>query len=408
MKKKICIVVAYDYPVPAVKGGAVESLVQFLIDENENNNDFEFTVLTTFDEEAKERSKAYKNTKFIFFRKYALVDSIIDFAYKVNKKIFKLYIPYSIGFVRVLRYLKKHREFDYILFENGKGYMLPLINKVYSKQKILNHMHWYGDGNKKMDTSFGYLLPVSNFVSERWKMRTGRSDKSIFVWNNCFNSSEFEKKPNYEEIEEIRRKIGIDEKEKVLIYVGKVKESKGVRALVNAINEVVGYNIHLLIVGGANHGLNQYTDFERELDMLCSTVKYKVSRTGYVDNINLYKYFGVSDLAIMPSFGEESAGMAGIEAMATETALISTNSGGMPEYMGSEASFMINIQDIDDVNDRRFVERIRDAIQYLLDNESERKKLASEGYRKSRMFTSKKYYERFSDIISEIEKLDEK
>ena len=34
--KRVCIVVPYDYPVPACKGGAIEFLDQILIEENEN------------------------------------------------------------------------------------------------------------------------------------------------------------------------------------------------------------------------------------------------------------------------------------------------------------------------------------------------------------------------------------
>ena len=33
--KKICIICVSGFPVPAVKGGAIETLVQELIDENE-------------------------------------------------------------------------------------------------------------------------------------------------------------------------------------------------------------------------------------------------------------------------------------------------------------------------------------------------------------------------------------
>ena len=46
--KNICVIIPYSYPVPAILGGAVETLVQFLIDENEKAPSFKFTILATY------------------------------------------------------------------------------------------------------------------------------------------------------------------------------------------------------------------------------------------------------------------------------------------------------------------------------------------------------------------------
>ena len=66
----MCIVVPYDYPVPACKGGAIEFLDQILIEENENKNVFQFTVITTYDKLIEEENlSCFENTKFVFFSK---------------------------------------------------------------------------------------------------------------------------------------------------------------------------------------------------------------------------------------------------------------------------------------------------------------------------------------------------
>ena len=63
---KILIITPGKLPVPATCGGAVENLIQQLLDDNEKNTNFEFTVFSLYEEKAFEYSKKYKYTKFIF------------------------------------------------------------------------------------------------------------------------------------------------------------------------------------------------------------------------------------------------------------------------------------------------------------------------------------------------------
>lgn len=62
--KKIAIILPANYPVPAVRGGAVESLMSNLILENEKNPAFNFTVFTIEDEKAVKLQKDYRYTHF--------------------------------------------------------------------------------------------------------------------------------------------------------------------------------------------------------------------------------------------------------------------------------------------------------------------------------------------------------
>ena len=88
--KKICIIVPYDYPVPAVRGGAVETLVEFLINENEKQGIFEFTVLATSSMETEELCKKYKKTVFVLYGKNIILDKILYTVFRVAKKIFHI------------------------------------------------------------------------------------------------------------------------------------------------------------------------------------------------------------------------------------------------------------------------------------------------------------------------------
>ena len=55
--KKIAIITSGALPVPATKGGGVETLVQILLEQNEKKQDFDCTVFTVSDNAAVEKQK---------------------------------------------------------------------------------------------------------------------------------------------------------------------------------------------------------------------------------------------------------------------------------------------------------------------------------------------------------------
>ena len=77
MLNKILLISPCGLPVPAVKGGAVATLIESLIKENENNETIKLTVVSSFFEKAKEESYKYKNTNFIFIK----ITKSINFKY---------------------------------------------------------------------------------------------------------------------------------------------------------------------------------------------------------------------------------------------------------------------------------------------------------------------------------------
>ena len=58
-KKNVCLIVPNVFPVPAVNGGACETLVETLIKENEKLNKINITCVSIYDEKAYKKSKEY-------------------------------------------------------------------------------------------------------------------------------------------------------------------------------------------------------------------------------------------------------------------------------------------------------------------------------------------------------------
>ena len=63
---KIAFLTVGTSPVPATKGGAVENLIEDLLDENENKHCFDFSVLSLYEDKAWKQAKKYKYSDFYF------------------------------------------------------------------------------------------------------------------------------------------------------------------------------------------------------------------------------------------------------------------------------------------------------------------------------------------------------
>lgn len=393
-RKNICFITQCNLPVPAVKGGAVESLVEFLINENENKTAFNITVISINDISAKAEAKKYRFSKFIFINsKNKILNKFYSVIYKVLKKI-GIYIPFCIEYYDVYKYLKKTKDlYDFVIYEAGPTTQIPLIQKIVDKKKILVHLHWDGLGNLKKDKSFNYLIPVSNYIGQRWQQATGRSKGKIKVLPNCVNISLFQKKISNDSKNKLLKKLKINNKDFIIVFIGRIVPEKGVLELIKAINLITEDNITLLIVGSSNFGKSTKTKYERKVYEEIKKSKKNIIQVGYVPNNNLYEYYSLADIAIMPSVFEEPAGMVCIEAQAYGIPLIVTNVGGLSEYC-SNSTILIEKENL--------VNNLVEKITFLYKHPEVYEKMISEGKAKSKIYNMKTYFKNFEKIISEI------
>ena len=394
--RKICIICPWGFPIPAVKGGAVETLMQFLIEENESEPHFQFTLLTTYDETAERLAKQYKYTEYVGFKGNPYLDKPWDFCFRAVKKVFHTYLPCTPRMFRVIDYVKGNRhQFDYILLECGSSYMLPCLAKVFPKERILAHLHWTGDGNKKLDDNAGHVLAASDFIAKEWQRRTSCSDDKLYVLPNCCNDEAFSKDLNDKEIRDLKDKLGIKD-EKVIIFVGRIIEGKGILDLIKALQNVSVKDVVLLVIGRANFGQGTITEFEKEIDTQIKKSKVKIIHSGFVKNEELYQYYSISDLFVNPTKLEEAAGMVNVEAMMTGTPIITTNKGGIKEYV-ADAGILLEVDDC-------FVNNLTAEIDRLLSNEDLLEQYGAKAKLQGERFTGKKYYRQFVEIMDEIDR----
>ena len=88
-KNKVSIITNGYFPVPATMGGAVEALVENLIHQNEVEQQLNLTIFSCYEQDAKEISKKYKNTQFVFIKIPGLIKWMDKILFGIGKYLLK-------------------------------------------------------------------------------------------------------------------------------------------------------------------------------------------------------------------------------------------------------------------------------------------------------------------------------
>jgi glycosyltransferase involved in cell wall biosynthesis len=127
-----------------------------------------------------------------------------------------------------------------------------------------------------------------------------------------------------EESEELRASKGINGDQTIVLFSGQFLERKGVPLLVDAIQRMNPDRTQFVLVGHGGHMKSDLLDLASESD--------NVFVHEGMSNEELSKWFSVADLFLLPSYSEGRP-TAIYEAMASETAVLATRVGGIPEQV---------------------------------------------------------------------------
>jgi len=182
----------------------------------------------------------------------------------------------------------------------------------------------------------------------------------------------FEKKGREGEIAEIRSRYG----RKIILFVGRLTQYKGVTYLLEAMKRVSG---RLLIIGAGELGGQLRSQAERD------NVSRKVHFLGELKETEMVPFFHACELFVLPSITRNEAfGLVQLEAMACCKPVVSTNlETGVP-YVNQNGvtGFVVPPRDS---------EALAGAINQLLEDENLRTRMGIEGRRRvERKFTKER------------------
>lgn len=404
---ELAVITGGFLPIPATKGGAVENLVVNLLNENEKNGQIKFTVFSMYEEKAVNEANKYKNAKFIFIKTNPAIKIMDKLIFFLAKNILKKknshsyrYIMQRLAFLnRVSKYLKDN-DYDKILLENHPTQYLALKwRKNYKKyeDKYYYHCHnefpgTYGCGEIIKNTK--KFICVSNFIEQSLIELLNLPKEKFTVLRNCIDVDRFSKTLSQKERDNIKKRYNISSNDKILLFTGRIVPEKGVKEIIEALKKVKYKNYKFLILGSALNELKTKTEYQEQIEHDIQEIADKVVFTGFIKYEEINKFYALADIAVLPSIWNDPAPLTIIESLVSGLPIITTNSGGIPEYATDGSAIILQ-------KDEKIVQNLSENIDYLLNNTQELIKMKEKAIEVSRNLTLENYYLNFKNIIKE-------
>lgn len=403
--KKVAVITSGFLPIPASKGGAVENLIDIFNQENEKYKKIKLVIFSCYDYDAYKVSKKYKNAEFIYIKSNVFIECLDKIIFWIVEHIFKKknsrsyrYILKRLHFYLKASYYLKINDYDKIILENHPSmYLILKFRKNYEKYdgRYYYHCHnefpsCYGCYNIIKNTK--KFISVSNFRSINIKNYLKLNSNKFSVLLNCCDSKAILKEATEKEKMKIKSKFNIKEDDKVIIFIGRIIPEKGVLELIKAIKRVQYEHYKLLIIGASLNSLNVRTQYEKEVEKNIVELKDKISIVGFVNHDELYKYYSIADISVIPSIWDDSAPLTVIESMICGIPIITTKSGGIPEYVDENCACILE-------RDDNLVNNMSNSIDELLKEDEIRRKMKKSCILKAKSFTEFEYYDKFVELI---------
>ena len=392
---KIAILTSGILPIPAVKGGAVENLIDFYLDYNHRHKLHDITVYSVSDKMTEEHPALQSEVNH-----YHHIE-IWSFWSKVRKHIYKMlhgqeYFHYTIEYYmeQAMKDILRQGDFDLIIIENRPAYSLKLASRT--KAKLVCHLHndFLNSETKEAQSIYDALsriITVSDYIGRRVKTIDPDSSKCITV-NNGIDQSAFS--PSIAQAIH-RSDLGLQPHDFVLVFSGRMNEEKGIAELVQAMKLLHETpDIKLLVMGSSFFGDSSAdSPFIRQLKAEASQLRDRIVFTGFIPYSQVPNYLQLADVAVIPSMWDDPFPTSVLEAMCMGMPIITTCRGGIPEEVTPENAIILP-------TDKDIVERMRTAILDLHDNSEKRMLMGQESKRLSTRFNRDRFAEDFFNALS--------
>lgn len=376
MNPHVAVITSGYLPVPNVLGGAVEALDMMMVQENEKTPNFDFTVFSSWapgvDQVVREGN--FKHTDFCFIKTPLLVraaDRCIYWAAKHvlhKKKLMSYrYIAQRLWYInKVSKKLAQPAKnggpaFDKIMIENHATLFMTMQKHGNSERyagKVYYHLHnevLNDFGCIKEISKVKKVLGVSKYIVDTLDTylkehgEPGLREDQKAVWRNGVDTNRFGSEDANRKAIEFRQKFNIAEDDIVFLFSGRLTPEKGAEELLKAFTEVAQKvpNTKLVIAGAFFFNSNIVSPFEQKLRNLASnpTVKNRIIFTGFVNYEDMPAIYAMSDICVLPSIWDDPAPLAVIESLFSGKPLITTRSGGIPEYADEQSAIILERDD---------------------------------------------------------------
>jgi spore coat protein SA len=389
--KNIVIITDGKLPIPAVNGGAVESLIELFLQINEVENAFNIILFTKKNKKSQALSRSYSNSSFIYIN----TDTI---SYKLGKiaRFFINKFPYFDVANQFIYSVLKSRSLltntNLILVENQPKYLLH-VKKITNIPMAL-HLHNYFtyDGVREDFKYAKSIICVSDFIRQS-VVNAGVDNKKTICIHNGIDVDRFSISNSAQFRFQYREKYKILQNEFVVMYSGRIQESKGVKILAEAFMEIEKYsNLVLIIVGSSEFKNSKLGALYNEINKI-SSFKNRIIFSGYVDYIDMPYIYNLADLVVVPSIYPEAFSLVALEALSSGLPVIISDSGGTQEVVNDKCGYIVK------VGPNMKVDLIKNMTK-IISNSELRDSMTLEAVKRAKEFSKEKYFHEMKNALS--------
>lgn len=407
MAKSVAIVSSGYLPVPDVLGGAVEGLVNCIVQENEAAGELALRVYSTSEPEAIVVARDLRATEMVFIKTPAAVlaaDRAIHwFAKNVLRKRKNMSWAHILKRVhylgRVSAHLAEH-PVDALVLENHATQFSILRsrgNRERYRGRTFFHLHNEVSadyGNRELMGELHRALCVSGYIARTFADHMGweAEDSRLKVLRNCAIAGFFEKGRSDEVRAAVRDRYGIGHDEFVVLFSGRLTAEKGAHELLDAFAAADIPDSRLLIAGAYFFKDKVASPYEEVLKEKAAALGERVVFTGFIEHAEMVGLYAACDVVCNPSIWDDPAPLANIEGLAAGKPVISTYSGGVPEYVDETCGVLLE-------RDDRLVEGLAATLSELAMDPAKRIRLSVGARAKAAVLDTKTYYENFVGLI---------
>lgn len=390
--KRVLVISMGEYPVPAIKGGAVEILTTTFFKCNEQHPTFEFHHIGFYSSGVENAITAFKYTKFYYLKKTFSAKVLNVFFRLWNRLTEQKHNVYTHAILRKINDIKP----EVIILESCMELAL-IIKRLYPNIKLLAHIHNIVQSNpqaKEIVASIDGFMCISQYILYTTQKTIGASSTQMKLLYNCVDTQLFS--PCKQETRNaFRMKLGFKTSDMVVIFTGRIQPYKGILQLVEAIKKLDRKDIRLLVVGNSFFEGSNTSPFINNLKEMCSSLKDKIIFTGFIPNPELPQYYCASDLAVLPSTWEEPFGLTCLEAIACGLPVVITQSGGMVEIVDDQCAEIVP-------NNNLLTVALANKIEQLSNDKVKREMMRQHAPKRASRFGTQQYFDTLKNIINEI------
>ena len=320
----IAFICTEKLPSPAVKGGAIQMMIDGIVPYLKGQH--EITIFSVSDPSLPDFEQIGGVTYYRFPRnsyRFSVAEELKNHAFDI------------IHVCNRPRNIPLYKEASPV-----SQFILSVHNEMFTAKKITD-----AEGQRAIEQAAA-ITTVSQYIKDTIVARFPEAEPKTSVVYSGVDLTEFQPvwtKDGQRIRTEMRKKYGISNNSKVILFIGRLSPSKGPHILIQAMKYILPQHedAKLVIVGGKWFSDNRVNKYVRYLHTLAAPFQNHVIFTNFVPASEIYHMYVMGDLFVCSSQWNEPLARVHYEAMAAGIPIMTTDRGGNAEVIQDEENGLL-------------------------------------------------------------------